>query len=246
MKKYLVIVLLALAPAWVLAAGGHGVTLEKANIDPTNKQSLQRGARIFVNYCLSCHSAALMRYERIGNDLGVDEKLVSQNLMFTGGKVGELMTVATAADDAKAWFGTVPPDLTVIARARGVDWLYSYMRAFYRDDSRHIGTNNLVFPDVGMPNVLWELQGMQEPVITTVKDHDGTEHKVVELELVEPGLQTPKEFDRTVRDLVNFLDYMGEPAKYERRHLGTKVILFLLVFLVLAILLKKEFWKDIH
>ena len=246
MKKYLVIVLLALAPAWVLAAGGHGVTLDKANIDPTNKQSLQRGARIFVNYCLSCHSAALMRYERIGNDLGIDEKLVSENLMFTGGKVGELMTVATAADDAKEWFGTVPPDLTVIARARGVDWLYSYMRSFYRDDERHIGTNNLVFPDVGMPNVLWELQGMQEPVITTEKDHDGVEHKVVELELVEPGLQTPQEFDRTVRDLVNFLDYMGEPAKYERRQLGTKVILFLLVFLVLAILLKKEYWKDIH
>ena len=245
MKKYLVIVLLALAPAWVLAAGG-GVHLDKANIDPTNKQSLQRGARIFVNYCLSCHSASLMRYERIGNDLGVDEKLVSENLMFTGGKVGELMTVATAADDAKEWFGTVPPDLTVIARARGVDWLYTYMRSFYRDDSRHIGTNNLVFPDVGMPNVLWELQGIQETILTTVKDHDGTEHKVVELELVEPGLQSPKEFDRTVRDLVNFLDYMGEPAKYERRQLGTKVILFLLVFLVLAILLKKEFWKDIH
>jgi len=245
MKKYLVIVLMALAPAWVLAAGG-GVHLDKANIDPTNKQSLQRGARIFVNYCLSCHSASLMRYERIGNDLGVDEKLVSENLMFTGGKVGELMTVATAPDDAKEWFGTVPPDLTVIARARGVDWLYTYMRSFYQDDSRHIGTNNLVFPDVGMPNVLWELQGMQETVLKTVKDHDGTEHKVVELELVEPGLQSPKEFDRTVRDLVNFLDYMGEPAKYERRQLGTKVILFLLVFLVLAILLKKEYWKDIH
>jgi len=245
MKKYLVIVLLALAPAWVLAAGG-GVHLDKANIDPTNKQSLQRGARIFVNYCLSCHSASLMRYERIGNDLGVDEKLVSENLMFTGGKVGELMTVATAPDDAKEWFGTVPPDLTVIARARGVDWLYTYMRSFYQDNSRHIGTNNLVFPDVGMPNVLWELQGIQETVLKTVKDHDGTEHKVVELELVEPGLQSPKEFDRTVRDLVNFLDYMGEPAKYERRQLGTKVILFLLVFLVLAILLKKEYWKDIH
>jgi len=245
MKKYLVIVLMALAPAWVLAAGG-GVHLDKANIDPTNKQSLQRGARIFVNYCLSCHSASLMRYERIGNDLGVDEKLVSENLMFTGGKVGELMTVATAPDDAKEWFGTVPPDLTVIARARGVDWLYTYMRSFYQDDSRHIGTNNLVFPDVGMPNVLWELQGIQETVLKTVKDHDGTEHKVVELELVEPGLQSPKEFDRTVRDLVNFLDYMGEPAKYERRQLGTKVILFLLVFLVLAILLKKEYWKDIH
>ena len=246
MKKYLVIVLLALAPAWVLAAGGQGVHLDKANIDPTNKQSLQRGARIFVNYCLSCHSASLMRYERMGNDLGIDEKLVSENLMFTGGKVGELMTVATAAADAKEWFGTVPPDLSVIARARGVDWLYTYMRSFYRDDSRHIGTNNLVFPDVGMPNVLWELQGMQEAVLTTVKDHDGTEHKVVELELAEPGLQTPKEFDRTVRDLVNFLDYMGEPAKYERRQLGTKVILFLLVFLVLAYLLKRDYWKDIH
>ena len=245
MKKYLVIVLLALAPAWVLAAGG-GVILDKANIDPTNKQSLQRGARIFVNYCLSCHSAALMRYERMGTDLGIDEKLVSENLMFTGGKVGELMTVATAADDAKEWFGTVPPDLTVIARARGVDWLYTYMRSFYQDDSRHIGTNNLVFPDVGMPNVLWELQGIQVPVITTVKDHDGVEHKVVELELAEPGMQTPKEFDRTVRDLVNFLDYMGEPAKYERRQLGTKVILFLVVFLVLAVLLKLDYWKDIH
>jgi ubiquinol-cytochrome c reductase cytochrome c1 subunit len=246
MKKYLVIVLLSLLPAWALAVGGHGVALDKANIDPTNKQSLQRGARIFVNYCLSCHSASLMRYERIGADIGVDEKLVSENLMFTGGKVGELMTVATAANDAKQWFGTVPPDLTVIARARGVDWLYTYMRSFYRDDSRHTGTNNLVFPDVGMPNVLWELQGIQEPIITTVKDHEGGEHKVVELELVEPGLQTPKEFDRTVRDLVNFLDYMGEPAKYERRQLGTKVILFLLVFLVLAILLKKEYWKDVH
>lgn len=247
MKKYLVIVLLALTPAWVLAAGVPGVILDKANIDPTNKQSLQRGARIFVNYCLSCHSASLMRYERMGKDLGIDEKLVSENLMFTGGKVGELMTVATAADDAKQWFGTVPPDLSVIARARGVDWIYTYMRSFYRDDSRHTGTNNLVFPDVGMPNVLWELQGIQAPVITTVKDHaDGTEHKVVELELVEPGLQTPKEFDRTVRDLVNFLDYMGEPAKYERRHLGTKVLIFLLVLLVLAVLLKREYWKDIH
>jgi ubiquinol-cytochrome c reductase cytochrome c1 subunit len=246
MRKYLAIVVLVLAPAWVLAAGGHGMVLDKANIDPTNKQSMQRGARIFVNYCLSCHSASLMRYERLAHDLGIDEKLVSENLIFTGGKLGELMTVATADDDAKEWFGTVPPDLTVIARARGVDWLYTYMRSFYQDDSRHIGVNNLVFPDVGMPNVLWELQGVQEPVITTVKEHDGTELKVVELELVEPGLQTPKEFDRTVRDLVNFLDYMGEPAKYERRQLGTKVILFLLLFLAFAYLLKRDYWKDIH
>ena len=246
MKKYLVIVLLALAPSLAFAAGGPGEILEKANIDPTNKQSLQRGARIFVNYCLSCHSASLMRYQRMGTDLGIDEKLVSENLMFTGGKVGETMTVATAPDDAKAWFGTVPPDLSVIARARGVDWIYTYLLSFYRDESRHTGTNNLLFPDVGMPNVLWELQGIQAPVITTVKDHDGSEHKVVKLELVKPGLETPKEFERTVRDLVNFLDYMGEPAKYERRHLGTKVLVFLLVLLVLAVLLKREYWKDIH
>ena len=246
MKKYLAIVLLALIPVCAFAAGGHGVHLDHANIDPDNKQSLQRGASLFVNYCLSCHSASLMRYEHMGNDLGIDEKLVSENLIFTGGKVGDLMTVATAPDDAKIWFGTVPPDLTVIARARGVDWLYTYLRSFYRDDARHIGTNNLVFPDVGMPNVLWELQGIQEPVITTIKEDDGTELKVVELELVEQGTLTPVEFDRTVRDLVNFLDYLGEPAKHERRALGTKVILFLLVFLVLAYMLKREYWKDIH
>ena len=246
MKKYLAIVLLALAPACAFAAGGHGVHLDHANIDPTNKQSLQRGARLFVNYCLSCHSASLMRYEHMGNDLGIDEKLVSENLIFSGGKVGDLMTVATAPEDAKIWFGTVPPDLTVIARARGVDWLYTYLRSFYRDESRHIGTNNLVFPDVGMPNVLWELQGVQEPVITTVKKDDGTEVKVVDLELTEPGTLTPVEFDRAVRDLVNFLDYLGEPAKHDRRALGTKVIMFLLLFLVLAYMLKRDYWKDIH
>ncbi|MDH3900566.1 MAG: cytochrome c1, partial [Gammaproteobacteria bacterium] len=213
---------------------------------PNNRESQQRGARLFVNYCLSCHSAELMRYERIGKDLGINEKMLKENLIFTGGKVGDLMTVATADADSKEWFGTIPPDLTVIARSRGVDWLYSYMRSFYRDDSKLIGVNNLVFPDVGMPHVMWELQGWQEPVITTVKDPDGTERKVVELELVEPGLLTPKEYDRAVRDLVNFLDYMGEPAKYERQHLGVKVIMFLLVLLVLAVLMKKDFWKDVH
>ena len=245
MKKFFPVLLLTLAPAWVMAAGG-GIHLDKANIDPTNKQSLQRGARLFVNYCLSCHAAALMRYERIGKDLGIDEKLVSENLMFTGGKVGDLMTVATADDDTKEWFGTVPPDLTVIARARGVDWLYTYLRSFYRDDTKITGVNNLVFADVGMPHVMWELQGWQDPVIATIKDHDGNERKTVTLKLTEPGLLTPVEFDRATRDLVNFLDYMGEPAKYERRSLGVKVLLFLFMFLVLAILLKKDYWKDIH
>ena len=220
--------------------------LDKANIDPDNQQSLQRGARLFVNYCLSCHAAGLMRYERMGQDLGISELQVAENLMFTGGKVGDLMTVATDPEDAVEWFGTVPPDLSVIARARGVDWLYTYLRSFYLDDSRVTGVNNLVFPDVGMPDVLWELQGWQKPVITTVKDPDGTERKVIELELEEPGLMSPKEFDRAVRDLVNFLDYMAEPGKHDRQALGVKVILFLLVFLVVAYLMKKEFWKDVH
>ena len=167
--RTLAAVLMLAGPAWVFAAGA-GVQLDKANIDPTNKESLQRGARLFVNYCLSCHAAGLMRYERIGKDLGIDEKLVSENLMFTGGKVGELMTVATSAEDAKEYFGTVPPDLSVIARARGVDWLYTYMRSFYRDDSKIVGVNNLVFPDVGMPHVLLELQGMQECAAAGVMD----------------------------------------------------------------------------
>ena len=245
MKKLLIAALFLLVPAGVYAAGG-GVHLDKANIDPNNKASLQRGARLFVNYCLSCHSAELMRYERVGKDLGIEDKLVEEHLMFTGGKLGDLMTVATADADSKEWFGTVPPDLTVIARARGADWLYSYMRSFYRDDSKIIGVNNLVFPDVGMPHVLWELQGWQDPVITTVKDEEGNKSKTVTLELAEPGLMSPKEYDRAIRDLVNFLDYMGEPAKHDRRALGVKVIMFLLVFLIVAYMMKREFWKDIH
>jgi ubiquinol-cytochrome c reductase cytochrome c1 subunit len=245
MKKRLLPLLLILVPVLTLAAE-DGVHLDKANIDPDNQQSLQRGARLFVNYCLSCHAAGLMRYERMGQDLGISELQVAENLMFTGGKIGDLMTVATDPEDAVEWFGTVPPDLSVIARARGVDWLYTYLRSFYLDPSRVTGVNNLVFPDVGMPDVLWELQGWQKPVITTVKDTDGTEHKVIDLELVKPGLMNPKEFDRAVRDLVNFLDYMAEPGKHDRQALGIKVILFLLVFLVVAYLMKKEFWKDVH
>jgi ubiquinol-cytochrome c reductase cytochrome c1 subunit len=245
MKKRLIPLLLILVPVLTLAAE-DGVHLDKANIDPDNQQSLQRGARLFVNYCLSCHAAGLMRYERMGQDLGISELQVAENLMFTGGKVGDLMTVATDPEDAVEWFGTVPPDLSVIARARGVDWLYTYLRSFYLDPSRVTGVNNLVFPDVGMPDVLWELQGWQKPVITTVKDTDGSEHKVIDLELAEPGLMSPKEFDRAVRDLVNFLDYMAEPGKHDRQALGVKVILFLLVFLVVAYLMKKEFWKDVH
>lgn len=245
MKKKLLAGLLVLLPALGFCAEGE-IHLQEANIDSGNIQSLQRGARLFVNYCLSCHSASLMRYERMGKDLEIPEKLVAKDLMFTGGKVGDTMTVAMYPDDAKEMFGTVPPDLSVIARARGVNWLYTYLHSFYRDPSKITGVNNLAFPDVGMPNVLWELQGEQEPVITTSKDVDGREEKSVTLKLVKPGKLTPKEYDRAVRDLVNFLDYMGEPAKHERRSLGVKVIVFLLVFLVVAYLMKRDYWKDVH
>ncbi len=247
MKKYLILILFVLcSPGFAVASGGD-VHLDKANIDPTNKNSLQRGARTFVNYCLSCHSAAFQRYSRLSVDLGIPEMDVIENLMFTGDKIGDHMKVAMTKIDAKNMFGAAPPDLTLVARVRGVDWLYTYLRSFYLDNSRPFGVNNAVFPNVGMPDVLWELQGWQKPVFKTVIEHDGAEHEKLEsLELVEPGEQTEVEFDQTVRDLVNFLSYMGEPIKQKRQALGIKVILFLLVFFVIAYLLKKEYWKDVH
>lgn len=246
MKKYLLSVLLLVAPALVAASGG-GVHLDKANIDPTNKESLQRGARTFVNYCMGCHSAKYQRYNRLGRDLGISDDDIIQNLMFTGEKTGDPMDIAMTKEMGKKWFGAAPPDLTLVARVRGTDWLYTYLRTFYQDDSRPFGVNNQVFSNVGMPNVLWELQGTQKVVYETVVDDDGHEHQVLEgVELEEAGSQTPAEFDRTVRDLVNFLAYMGEPIKLERQSLGIKVMLFLFVFFIVAYLLKKEYWKDIH
>lgn len=247
MKKQLLAILLLVAPAFAFAAGGEGVHLDKADIDPANKESLQRGARTFVNYCMSCHSAKYQRYIRLGRDLGISDQDVIENLMFTGEKIGDHMDVAITKEDAKMYFGAAPPDLTLVARVRGADWLYTYLRTFYLDDSRPFGVNNMVFPNVGMPHVLWQLQGWQKPIYKTETDAEGQEHKVLEtVELVEPGSQSPAEYDRTVRDLVNFLAYMGEPVKLERQRLGVKVLLFLLVFFIFAYLLKKEYWKDIH
>jgi ubiquinol-cytochrome c reductase cytochrome c1 subunit len=246
MKKQLLAILLLVSPALALASSG-GVHLDKAHIDPANQESLQRGARTFVNYCLSCHSAKYQRYNRMGRDLGMSEDDVIENLMFTGEKTGDTMEIALRTQDAKKYFGAEPPDLTLVARVRGVDWLYTYMRTFYLDDTRPFGVNNMVFDKVGMPHVLWELQGWQKPVYETETDSQGHEHqKLVGLELVEPGSQTPAEYDRTVRDLVNFLAYMGEPIKLERQALGIKVLLFLFVLLIITYLLKKEYWKDIH
>ena len=247
MKKQLLAILLLVSPPFTLAAGGGDVHLDQANIDLTNKDSLQRGAKIFVNYCLGCHSAKYQRYNRLARDLGIREEAVMENLMFTGEKIGDLMDIAMTSAMGKKWFGAAPPDLTLVARVRGADWLYTYLRTFYQDESRPFGVNNQVFSNVGMPNVLWELQGVQIPVYKTVTDAEGEEHKVLEgLELAEAGTQTVEEFDRTVRDLVNFLVYMGEPIKLERQSLGIKVMLFLVLFFIVAYLLKKEYWKDVH
>ncbi len=246
MKKQLLAILLLASPVLAFASGG-GVHLDKANIDPTNKESLQRGAKTFVNYCMGCHSAEYQRYNRLGRDLGISDEDIISNLMFAGEKTGDPMTIAMTKNMGKKWFGAPPPDLTLVARVRGTDWLYTYLRTFYRDDSRPFGVNNEVFNKVGMPNVLWQLQGLQEPVYKTTVDENGHEHQVLEgVELEQAGSQTPAEFDRTVRDLVNFLAYMGEPIKQERKSLGIKVLLFLFVFFIIAYLLKKEYWKDIH
>ncbi|HWS02715.1 MAG TPA: cytochrome c1 [Gammaproteobacteria bacterium] len=242
MRKIILSFLLVLLPALTLAAGG-GVHLDKADIDLHNQQSLQRGAKVFVNYCLSCHSAQFQRYNRMARDIGLTDNQVIENLMFASDKVGSTMTVAMSRADGKTWFGAAPPDLSLTARSRGVDWLYTYLRTFYVDETRPFGVNNVVFPSVGMPHVLWELQGVQKAVYK--KDEHGKD-VIDRLEIVEPGKLTPVEYDQTVRDLVGFLSYVSEPVQLERKALGVKVILFLLVLLVVAYLLKKEYWKDVH
>jgi len=236
-----------------LAAGG-GVALQPAHNDLSNQGSLQNGMKLFVNYCLSCHSAEYMRFNRAGKDLGISDEQLKQNLMFTAEKVGEPMKVAMSKADAKKWFGTAVPDLSVVARSRGVDWLYTYMTTFYRDDKKPFGVNNVVFKDVGMPHVMADLEGgVKDAVYKTATGADGKPHQVID-KLVPNCGALPKadcdkkaqEYDRNVRDLVNYLEYMGEPAKLVRYSLGVKVIIFLLFFTFVAFLLKKEYWRDIH
>ncbi|RKZ54062.1 MAG: cytochrome c1 [Candidatus Parabeggiatoa sp. nov. 3] len=245
--RRVIIAFTLLLPAMAFAASG-GVKLQHADNDVSDKASLQAGAKLFVNYCMGCHSAQYVRFSRIGKDLGLSDDELIENLMFSTEKVGETMTIAMDPDDAKRWFGVTPPDLSVIARARGVDWLYTYLLTFYLDPSRPWGVNNLVFKDVGMPHVLWEKQGWQKPVYETKTDDEGKSHEVIKsLELVDSADEAKSEqYKKDMRDLVNFLDYMGEPAKLERQSLGWKVMLFLFVFLIFAYLLKKEYWRDVH
>jgi len=224
------------------ALASEEMKLERAPIDPRDAVSIQRGAQVFVNYCLNCHSAEAMRYNRL-EDLGLTEQQIKDNLMFATDKVGDTMAVAMRGGDAKTWFGVAPPDLSVIARARGADWLYTYLRSFYRDESRNTGWNNLVFPNVGMPHVLYELQG--EQVLTSQAGPKRTAD-VKNLELETPGKLSPAEYDKRVADLVNYLVFMSEPARETRVRIGYAVLIFLGVLFVPVYLLKKEYWKDVH
>jgi ubiquinol-cytochrome c reductase cytochrome c1 subunit len=241
---------LLLAPLGALAAGEE-LSLDRAPINDQDQISLQRGARTFVNYCLNCHSANYMRYNRL-KDIGLNEQQIKDNLIFTTGKVGDLMKVAMDPKDAKEWFGAAPPDLTVIARSRsssagnGADWLYTYLRSFYRDPSRPTGWNNIVYPNVAMPHVLYELQGEQVLKTERVMKPEGYAVEEQRLALDRKGAMTPLEYDRLVADLVNYLNYMAEPARHERKKIGIFALLFLGLMFTLAYLLKKEYWKDVH
>jgi len=229
----------------VAQAAGGGYWLDPAPIDPNDLVSLQSGARSFVNYCLNCHGAQFMRYNRL-QDIGLSDAQIEDNLLFTADKVGETMKVAMTKEDGKAWFGVPPPDLTVIARARGADWLYTYMRTFYRDPKTPTGWNNAVFPNVGMPHALWTLQGERALKIEKVKDKAGHETLEYNWSQLSQGTQSAIEYDRTVRDLVNFLVYLGEPAAESRKRIGVIVLFVLGILFVFAYLLKREFWKDVH
>lgn len=255
MKKLLIIAIGLLLPSIGWSAGG-GPTFpnDKIEIDWNDKAAMQRGARTFVNYCMSCHSASYSRFNRIGADLGIPDELVRENLIFTTDangektKVGELMKISMTPEYAEQAFGIVPPDLSLIARSRGVNWLYNYLRGFYVDDSREgIGVNNGVFANVGMPHVMADLQGLQTPIYRTLTDSHGNEQEViVGFEVLKPGSMTISEYDKTVYELVAFLDYLAEPYKQTRKNVGTGVLIFLFAFLILAYILKKEYWKDVH
>ena len=233
MKKFIAILISLLISFYssVTLSADSSYHLDKAKINLDDEQSLQRGARNFINYCLNCHSANYMRYNRLA-DIGLSDDVIKENLLFTADKTGELMDINMDSSEAKKWFGANPPNLTVTARSRGKDWIYSYLRTFYVDDSRELGWNNLVYPNAAMPHVLWELQGIQN-----LEDN--------KLKLNKPGLLSTEEYDQFVLDTTNYMVFMSEPAKLVRHKIGYYVIGFLLILMILVINLKKEFWKDV-
>ena len=231
-----------LLSASALAAGGGN--LQQAGVDLGDKASLQRGAQLFMNYCSSCHSLKYLRYSRMAEDLGLTEEEVMENLNFTGAKFGDHVVSAMSPEMGLAAFGKAPPDLSVISRVRGSDWIYSYLKSFYIDEERPLGWNNTLFPNASMPNVLWELQGVQQPVFG--RRNAAGETPVEGFTLSQPGTQSAEQFDRTARDIAAFLEYAGEPAALKREKIGVWALLFLGVLALLAWLLKNEYWKDVH
>lgn len=243
---------LALLPVLALANEG-GFPLDRAPDRSHDLSSLQNGARLFVNYCLNCHSASMMRYNRL-RDIGLTDEQIRDNLLFTSDKVGDLMKANMSPEDAKKWFGAAPPDLSVIARAKasaegsGPDWLYTYLRTYYKDESRATGWNNMVFPNVGMPHVLWELQGVRAAKFVEEKDpHDAakTVHKFAGFEQIKAGKLNAQEYDSEVADLVAYMDWMAEPVKNKRQRLGVMVLLFMSLLAFLAWRLNASFWKEV-
>lgn len=230
--------------AFSVVNGASEIELEPADNNVANTASLHRGAKYFVNYCLGCHSAQYVRYNRLGEDLQLTEDQLIENIMFTGAQPFDTMAIAMRPEDALRWFGIAPPDLSLIARSRGTDYLYTFLRSFYADPSSPTGADNLVLPGTAMPHVLWELQGVQSAVYEAAPDSGARAFQ--RFETLSPGALNEQEFDQVVRDIVNFLDYIGEPMQRERQALGIRVIAFLLVFLLIAYLLKKEIWKDVE
>ncbi|MBL0497739.1 cytochrome c1 [Aeromonas caviae] len=243
--KRIIFAVLALLPGLVLASGG-GFPLDKAEYDLSDKASLQRGAATFMNYCAGCHSTQYQRYNRVAADIGIPDDLMKENLVFTGAKIGDLMKSAMSEKDAARWFGAPPPDLTLVARVRGADWIYTYLRSFYVDETRTFGVNNAVFPSVGMPHVLEPLQGTPRAEFET-HTLDGVEmQQVVSIKSDGNGEMNNEEYDQTVLDLVNFLVYSAEPVQQERERMGFWVLGFIAIFFIFTVLLKKEFWRDVH
>jgi ubiquinol-cytochrome c reductase cytochrome c1 subunit len=245
MRAVIVALVVAVSLSGGAAFAQQEAKLDAANNNIKNLKSLQNGAKYFVNYCLGCHSAKYVRYNRLAEDLQLTEQQLVDNLMFTGEHPSDTMEIAMKRQDAVRWFGVAPPDLSLIARARGTDYLYTYLRSFYLDPTRPTGVNNVVLRGTAMPAVLWELQGAQRAKFKTNPEHPG-EEELEGFETVRAGQLTESQFDEVVRDIVNFLDYIGEPIQRERQALGIRVIGFLLVFLLIAYLLKKEIWKDVH
>jgi len=262
MNKKFIILLLMCFPLFAHASEEGSENLMHADINLENKNSLRYGAKLFVNYCMSCHSAKYMRYIHVARDLGLTDKQMINNLMFVSDfsnpnkpdgadkKVGALMTVAMSEKEGKAWFGNPPPDLTLVARVRGADWLYTYLNSFYVDPSRPTGANNTLFKNVGMPDVLWELHGLRKLDTSKDKEADKKDHAEADAEpafiKLTDGKMSPDEYKKATNDLVNFLVYLGEPVKIKRQQVGLGVLFYLAIFFIFAYLLKKEYWKDVH